>query len=66
MSDAVLERVRALREMGAVKVRVSADGAVEADFGPVTSPEDDQHEAPKPVKRMSATAGLVQRGISDS
>lgn len=67
VSDAVLDRVRALREMGATKVRVSADGAVEADFGPVTSSEDDQHDAPRPKPlRKSVTAGLVPLAPSDS
>jgi hypothetical protein len=66
VSDAVLDRVRALREMGATRVRVSADGEVEADFGPVTSPEDDQHDKPRPMPlRKSVTAGLVPRA-SDS
>lgn len=64
MSDPVIDRVRVLREMGATKVRVSADGEVEADFGPATeeSHKDRQHDEPEPAPVRRVTGALVPRG----
>jgi nucleoside diphosphate kinase len=67
VSDSVIDTVQKLRAMGATKVRVSADGTVEADFGPELSDDSDhQNEDPAPRRRLSATGGLVPRADGNS
>ncbi len=62
--NALLEKLQALRALGATRVAFHPDGEVSAvDFGPLSADPEHQHDDPNPgtAPMRSVTGGLVPR-----